>query len=160
MSDPTTLPYRPCAGIMLLNRDGKVFVGQRIDAMVEAWQMPQGGIDDGEDAEVAALRELGEETGIAPDKVDLIAAAPEELYYDLPEDLVGKVWKGKWRGQRQRWFLYRFLGDDADVNIATDHQEFKAWSWIAPETLPDVIVPFKQQLYREVLAAFAPHLAQ
>lgn len=145
---------------MLLNRDGKVFVGQRIDAMVEAWQMPQGGIDDGEDAEQAALRELGEETGIAPDKVTLIAIAPEELYYDLPQDLVGKVWKGKWRGQRQRWFLYRFLGDDADVNIATEHQEFKAWDWIAPETLPDVIVPFKQQLYRDVLAAFAPHLTR
>lgn len=160
MSEATTLPYRPCAGIMLLNRDGKVFVGQRIDAMVEAWQMPQGGIDDGEDAETAALRELGEETGIAPDKVTLIAAATEELYYDLPEELVGKIWKGKWRGQRQCWFLYRFLGDDADVNIATAHQEFKAWDWIAPETLPDVIVPFKQQLYREVLAAFAPHLAR
>ena len=160
MSEATTLPYRPCAGIMLLNRNGKVFVGQRIDAMVEAWQMPQGGIDDGEDAETAALRELGEETGIAPDKVTLIAAATEELYYDLPEELVGKIWKGKWRGQRQCWFLYRFLGDDADVNIATAHQEFKAWDWIAPETLPDVIVPFKQQLYREVLAAFAPHLAR
>lgn len=160
MSEATTLPYRPCAGIMLLNRDGKVFVGQRIDAMVEAWQMPQGGIDDGEDAETAALRELGEETGIAPDKVTLIAAATEELYYDLPEELVGKIWKGKWRGQRQCWFLYRFLGDDADVNIATAHQEFKAWDWIAPETLPDVIVPFKQQLYREVLAAFEPHLAR
>ncbi|BCA57784.1 RNA pyrophosphohydrolase [Sphingomonas sp. HMP6] len=160
MSEATTLPYRPCAGIMLLNRDGKVFVGQRIDAMVEAWQMPQGGIDDGEDAETAALRELGEETGIAPDKVTFIAAATEELYYDLPEELVGKIWKGKWRGQRQCWFLYRFLGDDADVNIATAHQEFKAWDWIAPETLPDVIVPFKQQLYREVLAAFAPHLAR
>ena len=145
---------------MLLNRDGKVFVGQRIDALVEAWQMPQGGIDDGEDAEQAALRELGEETGIAPDKVTLIATAPDELYYDLPEDLVGKVWKGKWRGQRQRWFLYRFLGDDADVNIATEHQEFKAWDWIAPETLPDVIVPFKQQLYRDVLAAFASHLTR
>ena len=160
MSDPTSLPYRPCAGIMLLNRDGKVFVGQRIDAIVEAWQMPQGGIDDGEDAEIAALRELGEETGIAPAHVELIAVAPKELFYDLPEDLVGKVWKGKWRGQRQRWFLFRFLGDDADVNIATAHPEFKAWDWIAPETLPDVIVPFKQQLYREVLAAFAPHLAR
>ena len=158
MTDPATLPYRQCAGIMLVNRDGKVFVGQRIDAVVEAWQMPQGGIDDGEAAEVAALRELGEETGIAPDKVELIAVAPEELYYDLPEDLVGKAWKGKWRGQRQRWFLYRFLGRDADVNIHTAHEEFKAWKWVAPETLPDIIVPFKQQLYRDVLAAFAPYL--
>ncbi|WP_430991303.1 NUDIX domain-containing protein, partial [Escherichia coli] len=85
--------------------------------------MPQGGIDDGEDAQTAAIRELGEETGIAPDKVELIAIAPDELFYDLPEELVGKVWKGKWRGQRQRWFLYRFLGSDADIDIATAHQE-------------------------------------
>ena len=158
MNDNTSLPYRPCAGIMLLNADGKVFVGQRIDAVVEAWQMPQGGIDDGEDAETAALRELGEETGIAPDKVELIAVAPDELFYDLPEDLVAVIWKGKWRGQRQRWFLYRFLGSDADVDIHTAHQEFKAWDWVAPETLPDIIVPFKRQLYCDVLTAFASHL--
>ena len=158
MTDPTTLPYRPCAGIMLLNADGKVFVGQRLDAVVEAWQMPQGGIDDGEDAETAALRELGEETGIAPDKVELVAVAPGEFYYDLPDDLVGAIWKGKWRGQRQRWFLFRFLGSDGDVDIHTAHQEFKAWDWVAPETLPDIIVPFKRQLYRDVLTAFAPHL--
>ena len=160
MTDTSALPYRPCAGIMLRNADGKVFVGQRLDAVVEAWQMPQGGIDDGEDAETAALRELGEETGLSPDKVELVAVAPDELYYDLPEDLVGALWKGKWRGQRQRWFLYRFLGSDADVNIATAHQEFKAWDWVAPETLPDIIVPFKQQLYRDVLTAFASHLAR
>ena len=159
MTDPTTLPYRPCAGIMLLNADGLVFVGQRIDAEVEAWQMPQGGIDDGEDPEATALRELGEETGIAPKHVELISAAPHELFYDLPEELVGRVWKGKWRGQRQRWFLYRFLGSDADIDIATEHPEFKSWQWISPETLPDVIVPFKKTLYEDVLAAFAPHLS-
>jgi len=158
MIDRSALPYRPCAGIMLVNADGKVFVGQRLDAVVEAWQMPQGGIDDGEDAEVAALRELGEETGIAPDKVELVAVAPGEFFYDLPDDLVGVIWQGKWRGQRQRWFLYRFLGSDADVNIHTAHQEFKAWDWVAPEALPDIIVPFKEQLYRDVLAAFAPYL--
>ena len=158
MTDPAPLPYRPCAGLMILNADGKVFVGQRIDAKVEAWQMPQGGIDEGEDAETAALRELGEETGIAPDKVALIAVSPEELFYDLPEELIGKVWKGKYRGQRQRWFLYRFLGTDADVNIATAHPEFKAYDWVAPETLPDVIVPFKRDLYRDILAIFAEHL--
>lgn len=159
MTDSASLPYRPCAGLMILNREGKVFVGQRIDAEVEAWQMPQGGIDDGEDAEAAALRELGEETGIAPDKVELIAIAPEELTYDLPDELVGKIWHGKWRGQRQRWFLYRFLGDDGDIAIATEHPEFKSWAWVAPETLPDIIVPFKRQLYRDVLTAFAAHLS-
>jgi putative (di)nucleoside polyphosphate hydrolase len=158
MTDPKTLPYRPCAGIMLLNADGLVFVGQRIDAEVEAWQMPQGGIDDGEDPEATAIRELGEETGIAPEHVELIAAALHELFYDLPEELVGRVWKGKWRGQRQRWFLYRFLGSDADIDIATAHPEFKSWQWIRPETLPEVIVPFKKTLYEEVLAAFAAHL--
>ena len=154
----TDLPYRACAGIMLLNQQGQVFVGQRIDSTLEAWQMPQGGIDKGEDAEAAALRELGEETGIAPDKVSLIAIAPEELYYDLPDDLIGKVWKGKYRGQAQRWFLYRFHGEDTDIDIATAHEEFRAWRWIAPAELPEVIVPFKRALYEQVLAAFAPHL--
>lgn len=158
MTDPATLPYRPCAGVMLINRAGQVFVGQRIDATVEAWQMPQGGIDDGEDAETAAIRELGEETGVQPDKVELIAEAPEELYYDLPPDLVGKVWKGKWRGQRQRWFLYRFLGEDSDVDIATEHQEFRAWRWVDPAELPEIIVPFKKALYENVLSAFADQL--
>lgn len=157
MTGPS-LPYRPCAGIMLLNGRGQVFVGRRIDTTVEAWQMPQGGIDEGEDPQAAALRELGEETGIAPHHVVLIAAAPHELFYDLPEDLVGQLWKGKWRGQRQRWFLYRFTGTDADIDIATAHPEFSAWKWIAPATLPDVIVPFKRDLYREVLAAFEPYL--
>jgi putative (di)nucleoside polyphosphate hydrolase len=158
MTDPATPPYRPCAGIMLLNRDGKVFVGQRVDSTLEAWQMPQGGIDDGEDAEAAALRELGEETGIAPDLVELVAVAPDELFYDLPPEMIGKVWKGRWRGQRQRWFLYRFLGEDRDVDIATVHEEFRAWRWADPADLPTIIVPFKKALYEAVLAAFAPHL--
>ncbi len=158
MTDPTALPYRPCAGVMLLNRDGKVFVGQRFDTTVEAWQMPQGGIDDGEGAEDAAIRELGEETGVAPDKVALIAVAPHELFYDLPPDLVGKVWKGKWRGQRQRWFLYRFLGEDSDVDIVTAHPEFRTWRWIDPAELPRIIVPFKKELYEQVLEAFAGYL--
>ncbi|HVI97931.1 MAG TPA: RNA pyrophosphohydrolase [Sphingomonas sp.] len=158
LSDPTALPYRPCAGVMLLNREGKVFVGQRMDSTLEAWQMPQGGIDPGEDAETAALRELGEETGIAPDKVTLIAVAPDELHYDLPDDLIGKLWEGRWRGQRQRWFLYRFTGDDGDIDIRTAHQEFRAWRWAEPRDLPAMIVPFKKTLYKAVLAAFADHL--
>jgi putative (di)nucleoside polyphosphate hydrolase len=143
---------------MLINHAKQVFVGQRLDSTLEAWQMPQGGIDEGEDAEAAAIRELGEETGIAPDKVELVAQAPDEFHYDLPDDLIGKIWKGRWRGQRQRWFLYRFLGEDRDVDIATAHPEFRAWRWVDPATLPDIIVPFKRTLYEKVLAAFADHL--
>ena len=156
--DKTALPYRPCAGVMLMNRDGQVFVGQRLDSTLEAWQMPQGGIDEGEDARQAAVRELWEETGVAADKVELVAAAPDELFYDLPPDLVGKVWKGRWKGQRQRWFLFRFLGEDRDVDIRTAHPEFRAWRWADPADLPHIIVPFKRTLYEQVLAAFEDHL--
>ena len=159
MTDIASLPYRPCAGVMLLNRDGRVFVGQRLDSVVEAWQMPQGGIDPGEDALEAAWRELWEETGVERRHAELVAEAPEELYYDLPEDLAGRLWKGKWRGQRQRWFLFRFLGEDSDVNIQTAEPEFRAWRWADPADLPDLIVPFKRQLYRDVLNAFAKPLS-
>ncbi|MDQ1230594.1 putative (di)nucleoside polyphosphate hydrolase [Sphingomonas sp. SORGH_AS 879] len=155
----TDLPYRPCAGVILMNRDGRVFVGQRIDSTLEAWQLPQGGIDPGEDADAAGLRELFEETGVTADKVELIARAPRELTYDLPEDMIGKVWKGKWRGQRQIWFLYRFLGEDGDIRIDTEHPEFRAWRWSEPETLPAMIVPFKKALYEELLVVFAEHFA-
>ena len=160
MTDPTpdALPYRPCAGVMLVNAEGRVFVGQRRDSTLDAWQMPQGGIDPGEDALTAAIRELGEETGVAPDKVELVAEAPGEFLYDLPADLIGKVWKGKWRGQRQRWFLFRFLGTDADIDIATEHPEFSTWRWSDPADLPTMIVPFKRKLYEDVLAALGPHL--
>ena len=158
MIDPATLPYRPCAGVMLINRDGRVFVGQRIDTTLEAWQMPQGGIDPGEDARTAAIRELGEEIGVGPELVTLVAEAPEELVYDLPPELIGKVWKGKYRGQRQRWFLLRFEGEDHDIRIDTAHPEFRAWRWVEPEELPRVIVPFKRRLYEDVLAAFAGYL--
>jgi putative (di)nucleoside polyphosphate hydrolase len=159
MNDLAALPYRPAAGIMLVNRAGKVFVGQRLDSTLEAWQMPQGGIDAGEDALTAALRELGEETGVAADKVELVATAQEELLYDLPDDLIGKLWGGRYRGQRQTWFLFRFLGDDADVDIETEHQEFRAWRWADPADLPAMIVPFKRRLYHDVLAAFAVHFS-
>jgi putative (di)nucleoside polyphosphate hydrolase len=152
--DPSTLPYRPGAGVMLVNRQGKVFVAQRLDSTLEAWQMPQGGLDVGEEPRDGALRELHEETGIPLDKVEVIAAAPEPLLYDLPEDLVGKLWKGKWRGQRQHWYLCRFLGEDSDVNIETEHPEFRAWKWADPDDLPTMIVPFKRKLYKDVLAAF------
>lgn len=157
--NPADLPYRPCAGVMLVNREGRVFVGQRLDTTLEAWQMPQGGIDPGEDARAAAVRELGEETGIAPDKVTLLAEAPDDLLYDLPAELVGKVWGGRFRGQTQRWFLFRFDGEDADVRIDTAHPEFRAWRWAEPAELPHLIVPFKRRLYEDVLAAFADHLS-
>ena len=158
MIDRETLPYRPAAGVMLLNRDGKVWVGQRLDSTLEAWQMPQGGLDPGEAAQDGALRELAEETGISSDKVEILARAPGELLYDLPDDLLGKVWKGKWRGQRQTWFLMRFTGEDADVNLETPEPEFRAWKWADPQELPALIVPFKQDLYRDILQAFAAWL--
>ena len=152
------LPYRPAAGIMLLNADNKVWLGKRIDNIAEAWQMPQGGLDPGEDPQAGALRELEEETGIGPDMVEIIAVAPRTLDYDLPADLVGKLWKGKYRGQRQTWCLMRFIGDDADIDLKTSHPEFNAWKWAEPGHLPDMIVPFKKQLYRDVLDIFAPWL--
>ena len=149
------LPYRPAAGIMLVNDEGKVFVGQRIDNKLEAWQMPQGGLDPGEEPRVAALRELEEETGIRPDLVEIVATAPEELLYELPADMIPRLWKGRYRGQRQTWFLMRFKGTDADVRLATAHPEFRAWKWAEPSELPDMIVPFKRSLYENVLSAFA-----
>ena len=150
------LPYRPCAGIMLANTEGKIFVGQRIDKApdIDAWQMPQGGIDDGEDPEQAALRELVEETGISPDVVDVIARSREEYFYDLPEELLGKIWKGRFRGQRQWWFLMRFKGVDSDINIETEHPEFSRWQWVMPDRLPVLIVPFKRRLYESLVTEF------
>ncbi|MES2173750.1 MAG: RNA pyrophosphohydrolase [Pseudomonadota bacterium] len=154
MPNDTELPYRPCVGIMLVNMDGKVFVGQRLDNVVEAWQMPQGGIDEGEEAKAAALRELQEETGIRPDLVEIIAKAKDEHFYDLPPELVGKLWGGKYRGQRQYWYLARFVGQDGDIDIQTRHPEFREWKWAVPDTLPDLIVPFKRKLYRDILQEF------
>ena len=157
MNDPASLPYRPCAGLMLANREGRIFVGQRIDSISNiAWQMPQGGIDEGEEPEAAALRELEEETGISPDLVDILARSQEEYFYDLPDELIGKLWGGKWRGQRQWWFLLRFKGDDSHVNIATKHQEFNEWRWVEPAELPGLIVPFKKRIYESLVAEFAP----
>jgi putative (di)nucleoside polyphosphate hydrolase len=158
MTDPSALPYRPGAGVMLLNRDGKAFVAQRLDSTLEAWQMPQGGLDEGEDPEEGALRELEEETGIKRDKIEIVARCPVELTYDLPPDLVGKMWKGKWRGQRQTWFLMRFLGEDKDVNLETADPEFRSWKWAEPTELPAMIVPFKKEMYAKLLEAFAQWL--
>ena len=150
------LPYRPCVGLMLVNAHGKAFVGKRIDNKEgDAWQMPQGGIDEGEDVQTAALRELAEETGLSADKVAIIAQAREEHLYDLPADLIGKLWKGRYRGQRQTWLLLRLLGEDSDIDIAAhDPAEFCEWRWVDPETLPDIIVPFKKRVYRQVVEEF------
>ncbi len=153
-----SLPYRPCAGVMLLNTENLVFVGQRLDTRYDAWQMPQGGIDEGEDPRQAAIREIGEETGIAPHLVEIISQSAQEHFYDLPTDLVGKMWNGRYRGQRQIWFLARFLGCDDDVNIATDHPEFRTWKWAPHTQLVDLIIPFKRELYANVVAEFTPHL--
>ena len=158
MTAASALPYRPAVGVMLLNRESRVFVGQRIDSTLEAWQMPQGGLDDGEDAEEGALRELEEETGIRRDLVEIVARCPFELTYDLPDDLIGKLWKGRWRGQRQTWFLARFIGSDDDVRLDAYEQEFRAWKWADPTELPAMIVPFKKELYENVLRAFADWL--
>ena len=159
MSEYVHLPYRPCAGVMLLNRQGQVFVGQRLDSKLEAWQMPQGGIDPGEEPLDAAYRELWEETGVLREHVELIAASNDELQYDLPDELIGKLWKGKWRGQRQRWFLFRLTAGDEVIDIATAEPEFRAWRWIAPAELPHLIVPFKRELYARLLEVFAEPLA-
>lgn len=155
MIDPA---YRPAVGVMLINSARQVWVGQRLDSKIEAWQMPQGGLDPGEAPLQGALRELEEETGIRPDLIEILAQAKEELTYDLPEDLIGKVWKEPWRGQRQTWFLARFLGRDEDVNLETPEPEFRAWKWADPSELPALIVPFKKKLYEDVLDAFGQWL--
>ena len=154
----TEYGYRPAVGVMLINVERKVWVGQRLDNKLEAWQMPQGGLDPGETPLDGALRELEEETGIRPELVEFLDQAKEELTYDLPDDLIGKVWREPWRGQRQTWFLARFLGEDGDVNLATPEPEFRAWKWAEPSELPTMIVPFKKALYEEVLRTFADWL--
>ena len=152
------LPYRQCVGVVLANPRGLVFAGQRIDNPGPAWQMPQGGIDPGEEPQDAALRELWEETGVTRDKVSLEGRTEEWVPYDLPHDLVPKIWNGRYRGQEQLWFLLRFHGTDADIRIATEHPEFSRWQWMAPDDLIERIVPFKQHIYRHVFDTFGNQL--
>jgi putative (di)nucleoside polyphosphate hydrolase len=156
------LPYRPCVGIMVINREGRVWIGQRIgadgrraDPGGNRWQMPQGGIDDGEDTRAAALRELAEETGMHT--VEIIGECPDWLTYDLPAHLVGTAWGGRYRGQRQRWFAVRFHGADNEINIgstASREAEFDDWRWVAVDEVLARIVPFKLDVYGQVVAAF------
>ena len=150
--------YRRGVGVMLLNEHCHVFVGRRIDNRDEAWQMPQGGIDKGEEPWPAALRELEEETGIAPKLVEQLASHPQQLRYDIPEAIASRLWGGKWKGQLQDWYLARFLGTDADVNIDTKHPEFSHWKWVEPHLLPELIVPFKRDMYRAIVDGFAEFL--
>lgn len=156
--DLSALPYRRNVGLVLINPEGLVFAGQRIDNPGAAWQMPQGGIDKGEKPKEAALRELNEETGVRADLVEKLAKTEDWITYDLPDELIGQIWGGKYRGQKQKWFLFRFLGQDSDVNIATEHPEFSVWQWMRAEELVERIVPFKRAVYEQVFAAFRDHL--
>jgi putative (di)nucleoside polyphosphate hydrolase len=152
MSKASDLPYRLSVGIMLINRAGLVFAGKRIDQTVEGWQMPQGGIDLGETPATAALRELKEEVGT--DKAEILSEMDDWLTYDLPAHLIGVAFRGRFRGQRQKWFALRFLGEDSDINLDAHEPEFSAWKWLSIEALPRVIVPFKREIYAAVIAAF------
>jgi putative (di)nucleoside polyphosphate hydrolase len=149
--------YRAGVGVMLLDRRSLVFVGRRIDTAGENWQMPQGGIDKGESPRQAARRELKEEAGT--DKAEILAESAGWLTYDVPREIAGRLWRGRYRGQVQKWFAMRFTGEDRDIDLKTHHPEFDAWKWIAPAELPRLIVPFKRQLYLDVLREFEGLLA-
>ncbi len=147
----SSLPYRPCVGILLINRDDKIFVGERLDTP-GAWQMPQGGIDDGEESDTAALRELEEETGITPALLAVEAKTADWVLYDLPPHLIGRLWRGRYAGQKQLWYKMRFMGNSTDINIQTKHPEFGRWKWSKPTDVLAEIVEFKRSVYSAVLA--------
>ena len=154
MSHPSSLGYRPCVGLMLINDNKNVFTGKRLDFISTAWQMPQGGIDEGEDVLNAAFRELREETSITQDSVELLAVSDHWFSYDLPIELVSKLWNGVYRGQKQKWFLMKFVGNESDINLNTEIPEFSCWRWSTKQQLIDSIVPFKKDLYQKVIKEF------
>ena len=151
MINSKNLPYRKGVGMMVFNDDKKIFVGKRIDNQ-KAWQMPQGGVDENEDCLSAARRELYEETGIQ--SIRVIEKSKKKYTYDLPEYLLGKIWKGKYKGQRQRWFLIKFLGPDSEINLNQKCPEFNEWKWVDIDELPKIIVPFKKKLYLSIIKEF------
>ena len=156
--DPSSLSYRPCVGLMVLNAEARIFAGKRIDGAVEAWQMPQGGVDDGESPRAAALRELREETGLLPEHVEILGESADWVPYDLPAHLIGKLWGGRYRGQTQKWFAMRLIADDGAIDIATEEPEFSEWRWMTAPDLMAAIVPFKRDVYGKVLREFEPYL--
>lgn len=149
-------PYRPCVGIMLINDNGHIFGGQRIDNRAEAWQMPQGGIDAGEDVETACFREMREEIGT--DKADILSIHPEWLNYDIPLPLADRLWGGSYRGQSQKWVALRYTGQNSDINIATEEPEFFSWQWMSPADLIQLAVPFKRPVYEDIMTQFAQYI--
>ena len=152
---PSDLPYRPCVGIMLFNKDDKVFVGKRIDQSVEGWQMPQGGIDEGETPKQAVLRELREEVGT--DKAEVLGEMDDWVTYDLPKHLIGVAFHGKYKGQRQKWFALRFTGQEGDIDLTAHEPEFSSFQWVSLGALPGLIVPFKRDIYKKVIAALGQY---
>jgi len=149
-------PYRPCVGIMLINDNGHIFSGQRIDNRAEAWQMPQGGIDAAEDVETACFREMREEIGT--DKADILSIHPEWLNYDIPLPLADRLWGGRYRGQSQKWVALRYTGQNSDINIATEEPEFFSWQWMSPADLIELAVPFKRPVYEDIMTQFAQYI--
>jgi putative (di)nucleoside polyphosphate hydrolase len=158
MNNFNALNYRPCVGLMVVNTRKNFFTAQRLDFTSTAWQMPQGGIDGGEEALHAAYRELSEETSITENDVELLAVSRDWFSYDLPKELVSRLWNGLYRGQKQKWFLMRFIGNDDDINLNTEIPEFSCWRWSTRQQLIESIVPFKKDLYRAVLKEFQPLL--